>query len=318
MLSRHVPDLGALEMLVAIGETGSLSAAGRSLGVSQQAVSGRVAAVESQVGATLLARGPRGAQLTETGHLVVAWARDVLAAAQRLDAGIASLHGAAQRQLNVVASQTIAEHLLPGWLVALHSQQEARGETATLVNLTVTNSEFAAELVHNGAADIGFIESPFMPRGLAHAHIARDEMVVAIAPTHPWSRRARSLTFAELVATPLVTREVGSGTRDALVHLATEAGLEVAPPRLEFNTPAAVRTAVMAGSAPAVLSRLAVADDVRLGRLRLVPVADQRLIRPLSALWLSGRVPPAGPPRDLIAIGAAHSRQHEPARAPRR
>ena len=44
-LSDHVPDLAALEMLLAVARTGSLNAASRQLGITQQAVSARELAV---------------------------------------------------------------------------------------------------------------------------------------------------------------------------------------------------------------------------------------------------------------------------------
>lgn len=67
-----------------------------------------------------------------------------------------------------------------------------------------------------------------------------------------------------------------------------------------MSTSAAVRNAVLAGSAPAVLSRLAVSDDLATGRLRVVPVSDLSLRRDLRAVWLGGRTPPAGAVRDLL------------------
>ena len=69
---------------------------------------------------------------------------------------------------------------------------------------------------------------------------------------------------------------------------------------LEFASPAAVRAAVLAGAGPAVMSRLAVSDDLAHGRLRTIPVADLDLRRELRAIWLGARIPPAGAARDLL------------------
>jgi DNA-binding transcriptional LysR family regulator len=52
---------------------------------------------------------------------------------------------------------------------------------------------------------------------------------------------------------------------------------------------------------PAVLSELAVADELARGRLVAVPVADLDLSRPLRAVWPTG-THPAGPARDLLAL----------------
>jgi DNA-binding transcriptional LysR family regulator len=72
-------------------------------------------------------------------------------------------------------------------------------------------------------------------------------------------------------------------------------------PAVELSTSAAVRSAIAAGTAPGVLSALAVRDDLTLGRLVAVPT-EQPILRPLTAIWQGGRTPPPGPARDLIAI----------------
>ena len=63
--------------------------------------------------------------------------------------------------------------------------------------------------------------------------------------------------------------------------------------RLAALLRAAVRAAVVRGAGPAVLSVLAVRDDLALGRLVRVRIADARLVRPLTAVWRGGRAPSA-------------------------
>lgn len=106
----------------------------------------------------------------------------------------------------------------------------------------------------------------------------------------------------ELAATPVVTREQGSGTREFLAAaLKGAAGAEQVRPALELSSAAAVCAAVLADAGPAVLSRLAVADDLQLGRLRTVDVTGLDLRRALRAVWLGARTPPAGAARDLLS-----------------
>ncbi|MFS0717136.1 LysR substrate-binding domain-containing protein [Arthrobacter phoenicis] len=305
ILSPRMPELSALEMLVTVQELGSLSAAAALLGLSQQGVSSRMRALETQIGSALLTRSPRGSNLTDTGVLVAGWAAEVLAAAERLDTGIASIRSESARQLHVAASQTIAEHLLPQWLVRLRRQQQALGSTPARVRLSVTNSTEAAAMVRSGAAVLGFIESPNLPHDLATQTVQYDNMVLVTAPDHPWARRRSKVSPAELTRTPLVTREPGSGTREALEHLLNAAAAEPMPaPAVELSTTAAVRTAIAAGIGPGVLSTLAVRDDLLLHRLVAVPLSGITLHRPLTAIWASGATPPAGPARDLVTIAA--------------
>ncbi len=303
MLSSRFPHISQLEMLVAIHDRGSISAAASLLGVTQQAVSSRMKSLEQHVGAALLKRTPRGSSLTADGVLVAGWAADVLAAAERLDAGIASLRSDHARELRVAASQTVAEHLLPLWLVSLRKQQESLGQEPATVSMSVNNSAATIDLVRAGKVTIGFIETPAVPHDVRSSTVLTDRLVVVVPPTHAWARRRSLLTAQELALTPLVTREQGSGTRYALEHILQAHNLPVpVEPALEFSTTAAVRSAIASGTAPGVLSELAVRDDLALGRLSAVPVAGPELVRPITAIWNGSDLPPAGAARDLLAV----------------
>jgi molybdate transport repressor ModE-like protein len=111
-LSAHVPELSALELLLAVARAGSLNSAARELGVSQQAASSRIRAIEAQTGVTLVSRSARGSALTAEGVVVAEWATRLLDVAAQLDAGIAALRQDHRRRLRVSAS--LAEIAVPG------------------------------------------------------------------------------------------------------------------------------------------------------------------------------------------------------------
>ena len=307
MPGARLPDLAALEVLVTVARTGSLSGAAGELGVSQQAVSARVAALEHRTGVALVVRTTRGSSLTPTGAVVSEWAVRLLEHAAELEAGLQALGHGARRTLRVAASLTNSEYLVPGWLVALRRRAErAPGASQVAVEVSVCNSAAVARLVRAGEADVGFVEGPGVPAGLRSRIVARDRLVVVVDPDHPWAR-APSVSPAELATTPLVTREQGSGTREfvtAALRAALGRGHVLAAPALELSTTAAVRAAVLAGAGPAVVSELAVADDVAAGRLALAEVDGLTLGRVLRAVWVGAPHLPPGPARDLVAIAA--------------
>jgi DNA-binding transcriptional LysR family regulator len=108
----------------------------------------------------------------------------------------------------------------------------------------------------------------------------------------------------ELAQTPLVTREPRAGIRNSLVvALRRSLGDDVqqAPPVLELPTAAAMRAAVLAGARPAAMSRLAVADDLAVGRLSAITISQLDLRRELRAIWVGGRAPPAGAIRSFLS-----------------
>ncbi|MCS0601922.1 LysR family transcriptional regulator [Streptomyces sp. LP11] len=291
-LAHRVPDLAALELLLAVARLGSLGAAAREMGITQPAASSRIRSMERQLGVALVDRSPRGSRLTDAGALVTDWARRVVEAAAAFDAGARALRDRRDSRLRVAASMTIAEYLLPGWLLALHAE---RPDTA--VSLLAGNSARVAELLLGGEADLGFVEGLSVPAGLDSAVIAHDRLIVVAAPGHPWARRRRPLTAEELAATPLILRERGSGTRQVLD--AALGGL--ARPLIELSSTTAVKASAVSGAGPSVLSELAVTEELTTRRLVSVPVADISLRRALRAVWPTGHRP-TGPARELLSL----------------
>src|SRR5579859_4283074 len=248
-LSAHVPDLAALELLLGVAAAGSLNGAARQAGVSQQAVSARIAAMEAQTGVTLVHRTPRGSSLTAEGIVIAEWAARLLEVAAGLDAGIAALRADRRSRLRVSSSSTIAEQLLPAWLASFRAAAGQPGGAAPDVVLTAVNSETVIGHVTEGTADLGFIEGPRRPARLRSRIIGHDRLAVVVAPGHPWTRRRNGISAAELAAASLVSREGGSGTRDTLaaaLTVALGAGYAQAPAALSVSTTAAVRAAVLA------------------------------------------------------------------------
>ena len=307
-----MPELSALEVLLVVARTGSFNAAGRELGITQQAVSSRVASIEALTGVALVTRSTHGSALTPAGVVVAQWADRLLQVADEVDVGLAALRQDRRARLRVSASLTVAENLLPGWLVTLHAAAARRAERAPEVVLTATNSETVVEQVRAGTADVGFIEGPAAPRRLHSKVVAHDQLLLVVLPDHAWARRVtRTVRPDEVQHTALVTREAGSGTRDAFtaaLRSVLPPGAELAAPALELSTAASVRAAVLAGAGPAVMSELVIGDDLASGRLTAIAIRGLEVRRNLRAVWAGARTPPAGAARDLLAhIGGARA-----------
>lgn len=293
------PTIASLDLFLSVVRLGSLSAAAQEHGIAQPSASERMRHLERQVGVELLTRGPNGSVPTDAGVLVAEWAEPVLAAFGELRSAIAAL-GSAGANLRVAASYTIAEHLLPRWLGGVHA-----AHPGTHVELEVVNSAAVLERVRAGDARLGFIEAPGTTAGLRSRTVGHDELVVVVAPAHAWATRRAPLSVSQLAAMPLILREHGSGTREALVAALDAHGARLAPAVLELGSTAAVRAAVEDGAAPAVLSRLAVADALASGRLVAVAVADIDLGRALRAVWLPGTTREPAMQHLLTIAGAA-------------
>lgn len=300
-----VPDLAALALLVAVARGGSIGAAGRLQGISQQAASARLRGLEQDLRVQLLHRGARGSELTPAGRVVVEWADRLLEVSEELAAAVEALRDDRDRELVVFASMTVAEFLLPGWLVQLRSRQRRTGSVTT-VALTAANSRHVIAAVRDGAAHLGFIEGLDVPTDLRSAALGTDELVLVVAPHHPYGRR-RSLRPEQVAALPLTSRDPGSGTRQVVDRALAGHALVAVAPDVELKTSTAVRETIRAGGQPGFLSRRMIGQDLDSGQLQVIATPGLDLSRHFRALWTGPAQPPAGPVRDLIGIarGAA-------------
>ncbi|MHB8594672.1 MAG: LysR family transcriptional regulator, partial [Acidimicrobiales bacterium] len=115
-LPQPFPDLAALDLLVTVGELGSINAAAQIHGVTQPAASMRLRSLERVLGLQLLERVRTGSRLTPAGAATVEWAGAVLHDMRYLLTGTAALRSDQRSRLRLAASLTVAEYLIPGWL----------------------------------------------------------------------------------------------------------------------------------------------------------------------------------------------------------
>jgi len=104
--------------------------------------------------------------------------------------------------------------------------------------------------------------------------------VIVVPGGHPWAAR-RTVSLDELRREPMVMRERGSGSREAVEHVLEKAGVTLASFRIvgEMGSTQAVKQAVRAGVGVALISRRAVDDECRAGLVACVKVKDLEVAR---------------------------------------
>lgn len=106
--------------------------------------------------------------------------------------------------------------------------------------------------------------------GLDVRAVAQDELVLVVAPSHPWARHgSTSADIVDLRDSAWVLREPESGTRGIFEKMVRSlggdpSGFEIA---LELPSNEAVRSAVEAGAGATVMSRLVAASSLSAGTL---------------------------------------------------
>ncbi|HZQ28250.1 MAG TPA: LysR family transcriptional regulator [Acidimicrobiales bacterium] len=305
--------LTQLEAFVLVARLGSVTAAARTLGVSEPAVSGALAALRQQLGDALIERGSGGMVLTPGGQRLVGIASQMVALGVEAESAIRQAQGAPER-LRVVATSTVAESVAPALLAAF----AGRGGNIE-ASLSVASGVEMAALLQDRLADValGPRLSGETAAGLESVPLFRYRLVVVAAPSHPLVRLNGSagLTLRSLAGhTWLVDAEAtdpASPVRRLLDHVGVpESHISV------FPSLAAAWSAAEAGQgiAPAP-AHLVTLDG---GGHSLVPLPVEGL--PLELLWyatsLSGerRTPAAGALHRFMATPDATHAMHAPLR----
>jgi DNA-binding transcriptional LysR family regulator len=198
--------LEQLRVFVAVAERQHVTRAAEALHIAQSAASASIAALEGRHGAKLFHRVGRGIELTEAGTLFLVEARAVLARAEAAELVLSELGGLRRGTLAVQASQTIASYWLPRHLVAFR-----RAHPGIDIRLAVGNTTQVAAAVHDGSAELGFVEGAVDDPALGSRAVARDQLVIVVGIEHPWAG-CGAITPDRLAKSGWVLREAGSGS----------------------------------------------------------------------------------------------------------
>ncbi|MDQ4043274.1 MAG: LysR family transcriptional regulator [Actinomycetota bacterium] len=228
----------SLRVFLSILEHGSLSAAGRELGMTQPAVSNHLHALEERFGVTLLVRGRR-LQPTPAGECLAGHARRVLDDLAILEAEVAR-HAGPRGRLVVGASSTPGELLMPRLAVEFSAHYP---DVALDVHIVDTEETLAALLHHD--IEVAVVGREVDDPRLVSTVIGQDELVVVVATDDPLIRA--EVGPLDLTDRPFVLREEGSATRRVVEDALAAAGVT---PRvaMELGSNAAVVGAVAAGA----------------------------------------------------------------------
>jgi DNA-binding transcriptional LysR family regulator len=285
MASEQLPHL---ETFAAAAERSSFTAAARELQLTQAAVSQRIQQLEKELGTSLFERRGGRVLLSEAGQRLYAYAQRILGLHEEARRAVTGQRAQLRGELVLAASSVPGEHLLPTLLADLRKKHPHLH-----VRLTVADTKVVLDLVENGQAHLGFVGGKSDSPHLEYRCFACDTLVLVVPGKHAWARK-RSVPLEQVLAQPLILREPGSGSRwcfeQALRHIGRTPGeLQVA---LEVGSNEGIKEAVQRGLGLAILSRHAIAQELRSGRLRALTIAGLPLAREIFVAWDRRRVLP--------------------------
>ncbi|WP_437373596.1 LysR family transcriptional regulator [Inquilinus limosus] len=264
-------ELRHLRYFVAVAEEGHVTRAAERLGMQQPPLSQQIKALEQELGVTLLRRLPRGVQPTESGLVLLAEARAILAQLDRALETVRRTGRGEQGRIAVGFTSSAAFH--PFVSAAIRGFREAAPQVEMAMEESSTGE--LVEALRLGRLDAAFIRSPVGDAaGLVVEPLLEEPMVAAVPTGHPLATESDPIPLSALAeeAFVLYRRPSGPGLYDSIIAACRAAGFS---PRMAQEAPRLVSTLslVEAGLGvsivPASMSRL----DT--GGVAYLPLADR-------------------------------------------
>lgn len=288
--------LRQLRYFVEIARSRSVTQAAQALAIAQPALSGHIAALESELGVKLFERHSKGVELSEAGERLYRRALDLLASFDGLKREVSESDARPVGKVRLSIAGAIAGVVAAPLLRAV-------SERYPEIELSVTDglsSEIQMQ-IESRAVDLGMMPGASELPGM-HAQPLLEERFMYFGAPSLMRDEPEFPTFEEIARRPLAAPDRAHDLRKLIERVATSAGLTL-DVRYELNSTALLIGVVKEGLAYAVLPYSACLDPVGSGALARRPIDCPQLARVQAIVWLRERplTPAAAAVRDECA-----------------
>jgi molybdate transport repressor ModE-like protein len=240
-----------LQLIQAIHEKGSISAAADAVGFTQSAASRALATLEDELGVMLVNRNRHGGLLTEVGARLLPAIYDILGRAEYIRQEAAAHRGLATGKLRIGSIHTMAPKLLSQF-VGTFRQRYPGIET---VMMEGTESDIMS-MLQQGVIDVGLVSHSGDTTN--SVTIARDEMQLITSDHHALAKRS-SVTIDDFAQEPFIMSKFGCSGIIRQMFEAADLPLNVA---LELSDGHSVLTMVKEGLGVTMLPAMSLPDEM--------------------------------------------------------
>lgn len=270
-----------LQMFLAVYQSQSYSRAGEQLGLTQPAVSSQIRQLESALGVPVFEYVGRKLYCTAAGEKLAKSVERIFDELRYLQNDLAELEGQVAGDLNLVAVNT-AQYVVPYLLNDFLQQNPSLN-----VSVRVVNRAEALQSLQDNRDHMAIMGLVPQNKPLNSLPFLDNELVAVARAGHPLFR-VKNVSVQRFLDAGLLMRESGSGSRLALEKFCQQRGLTLAS-KMQLGSIEAVKHAVIAGLGVAVLPRLSVASEQRLGLLKELELDGFPIRRSWCAVYPKGK-----------------------------
>jgi DNA-binding transcriptional LysR family regulator len=274
-------NINQLETLITISKTMSFRKAGEMLNLTQPAVSAQIKSLEDEFQTMLIDRN-QPVTLTDSGRIFLAHAERMLGVVEELKQKLSDLSQTPQGHIVLGTTTSIAMQILPRVLSYFQDQYP-------LIKTTIHSmpSSQIMTSVENGAVDIGiaylFEKNPALETSVLYY----DTFELVVSPYHPMARLSHT-TVEALRNIPMIMLSPETAGRRFVDQLFRK--LNIMPQIvMELSSSEEVKRMVELNLGAAIISKLSIANELRLGTLKMIQVNELEISHPVGVVYKSGR-----------------------------
>jgi DNA-binding transcriptional LysR family regulator len=271
-------DLRQLEIIRAIADTGSFTAAGDKLHVSQSAISRQILLLEEELGEPVFHRIGRRIRITPAGESLLQLSHRVFQDLQETVSEISDKRESLSGTMRLVGGMTVCLYVFPALLAEVR-----RIHPHLDLKITVGSAERSIAMLRSGGGDLGMITLPVEATDLVSVPVLEEELLLITYPAHPLAKK-KSIVPADLDKQDFVLFETGSITRRLVDSFFTREGVE---PEIIMETENVeiIKAMVRNGLGISIIPWQAAAADVRSIQLFCSRIAGHSLVRQTGWLY---------------------------------
>jgi len=268
-------DLWQLRIFVSVVDKKSFSRASEAINLSQPTVSSHIKELEEHFQCRLLDRLGKITEPTRAGLILYDYAKQMLALREETQTAMLDFLGHTKGKLIMGGSTIPAGYIFPKLMGAFKQLYPD-----VSISLSAGDTSQIIRAVKQGTLELGVVGARTEDPGIEQEKLVQDEMKLIVPADHEWSTR-KSIPCDQLFTQPFIARERGSGTWKSILSSIDEAGADskALMPNVTMGNSVSVIQGILSGVGISILSTIAVAEELRTGRLSALSVEGLDLTR---------------------------------------
>lgn len=268
-------DLWQLNIFCRVVELKSFSKAAEAVHLSQPTVSSHIRDLEEYLGCRLIDRLAKEALPTKAGELLYDYARRLISLRAEAETAISIFHGKMKGRLIIGGSTIPGTYVLPRWVGSFKASYPD-----VIISLIIGDTEKIINATLSGELELGIVGAKTENKKVSQQALIDDELCLIVPANHKWSRQ-KKIDMNMLLKEPFIIRERGSGTLKSIEQnlSGSDIHLENFNVVAEMGSTEAVCQAVKYGVGVSIVSKIAVADELKTGTFNALSIAGFNLRR---------------------------------------